>query len=90
VPVLGTAVGGVGDVVLDGRTGLLVPPGDEAALAAGLVRLASDPALRERLGASAAASAASRFGAERLVAETAALYESCLREALGRRARGRP
>jgi glycosyltransferase involved in cell wall biosynthesis len=77
-PVVATDVGGVADVVTAGETGLLVAPSDEAALAAAITRLAGDPALRARLGAAASASAPSRFGADRLVSETAALYASCL------------
>jgi len=50
VPVIGSALGGITDIVTDGATGLLVPPGDAAALAAALARLAGDPALAERLG----------------------------------------
>jgi glycosyltransferase involved in cell wall biosynthesis len=73
VPVLSTAVGGVADVVGDGETGLLVPPGDPAALAAAMVRLATDRALRERLGG-AARDRSARFDGARLVAETSALY----------------
>lgn len=49
--VLATRVGGVPEVVVDGETGILVPPGDPEALAEGIRRLAGDPALRERLGA---------------------------------------
>lgn len=49
--VLATRVGGVPEVVLDGETGILVPPEDVDALAEGIRRLAGDPALRERLGA---------------------------------------
>ncbi len=55
-PVVATAVGGVPEVVRDGENGVLVPPGDAAALAAAVERLRSDPALRERLAAGAAAS----------------------------------
>lgn len=52
-PVLATAVGGVPEVVADGRSGLLVPPGDPAALAAALARLLDDGALRRTLGEAA-------------------------------------
>lgn len=48
--VLATRVGGVPEVVLDGETGILVPPEDVDALAEGIRRLAGDAALRERLG----------------------------------------
>ncbi|OLT46159.1 glycosyltransferase [Cellulosimicrobium sp. CUA-896] len=64
-PVVGAAVGGLLDSVVDGRTGLLVPPRDAAALAAALQRLADDPALGERLGSAA------RVRAERLYSWTA-------------------
>jgi phosphatidylinositol alpha-1,6-mannosyltransferase len=50
VPSVAGATGGVADAVVDGETGLLVDPLDEAALADALVRLLGDPALRERLG----------------------------------------
>ncbi len=49
-PVVASAVGGLRDFVLDGETGLLVPPGDVAALRAALERLLGDAELRSRLG----------------------------------------
>src|SRR5256885_11088321 len=51
LPVVATNVGGVAKSVVDGETGLLVPPGDSGALAAALDRLLTDDALRLRLGA---------------------------------------
>lgn len=81
-PAVATAVGGVADVVADGVTGLLAPVEDEAAFADAVLRLASDPALRERMGAAAPA-AASRFGAERLVDDLERIYWELLE---GRRA----
>ncbi len=53
--VVGTRVGGIPDLVVEGQTGLLVPPEDAPALAAALVRVLSDRALAERLGAAARA-----------------------------------
>lgn len=55
VPVVASAVGGLPDVVVEGETGLLVPPGDPAALAEALARFFTTPGLAERLGAGAAA-----------------------------------
>ena len=50
----------IGDVLEDGATALLVPPGDEAALSGALVRLVDDAALRRRLGGAARARAVER------------------------------
>jgi glycosyltransferase involved in cell wall biosynthesis len=53
-PVVATRVGGIPEVVEEGRTGLLVPPGDVPALAAALDRVLHEPGLAERLGRCAA------------------------------------
>lgn len=50
LPVIATAVGGIPEVIVDGQTGLLVPPCDVTALAQAILRLASDRPMRERLG----------------------------------------
>mgnify|MGYP001149866747 CR=1 FL=1 len=55
LPAVTTPVGGIPEVVRDGETGLLVAPGNVAALTGAVVRLAADPDLRRRLGAAAAA-----------------------------------
>jgi glycosyltransferase involved in cell wall biosynthesis len=49
-PVVASDVGGLRDVVRDGDTGLMVPPGDPGILAAALDSLLDDPALRHRMG----------------------------------------
>jgi glycosyltransferase involved in cell wall biosynthesis len=49
-PVVATAAPGAGDVIEDGHTGLLVPPGDPAAMAGAILRVLGDPGLAERLG----------------------------------------
>jgi glycosyltransferase involved in cell wall biosynthesis len=51
LPVVASDVGGVPELVVDGETGFLVPPGDPHALAAAIERLLDDPDLRRRLGA---------------------------------------
>jgi len=53
--VVTTPVGAVEDLIVDGETGLLVPPGDVDALTAALIRVVDDPALRQRLGTAALA-----------------------------------
>ena len=50
-PVIGTQTGGTPEMVLDGETGLLVPPSDASALAEAVSRLAGDAFLRKRMGA---------------------------------------
>jgi len=54
-------VGQIPSIIQDGRTGILVPPGDPAALADALLRLGQDPNLRERLGLEARNDAVQRF-----------------------------
>jgi glycosyltransferase involved in cell wall biosynthesis len=70
-PVVVSRVGGLQDAVADGTEGFVVPPGDAAALAAALQRLAADPALLARMGQSARAR--SRGFAE-MAADLVAVY----------------
>ena len=74
-PMVATAAGGSGEVVIDGRTGLLVPVDDGAALARAIRHAVSDAGLRQRLGRAAREHVAATFGMERFVAEFAVLYE---------------
>lgn len=74
VPVVAEAVGQVPEYVQPGRTGLLCPSGDVAGLAAGLVHLLSDEALRRRLGAGARAHVAANFAWARLAERLDAAY----------------
>jgi L-malate glycosyltransferase len=50
LPVVATRVGGVQEIVEDGKTGLLAPRGDDAALAASVLRLLNNPTQRRRMG----------------------------------------
>jgi starch synthase len=72
--VVASAVGGIPEVVADGETGLLVPPGDEAALAAAINALIRDPARSAQLGARGRARAVADFSWAAIAAQTAALY----------------
>lgn len=74
VPVVAEAVGQVPEYVQPGQTGLLCPSGDVAGLAAGLVHLLSDEALRRRLGAGARAHVAANFAWARLAERLDAAY----------------
>jgi glycosyltransferase involved in cell wall biosynthesis len=58
-PVIASDIGGLRDIVVDGETGLLVPPDNRVALVEAMRRLIGDDGLRERLGAAAAARARS-------------------------------
>jgi glycosyltransferase involved in cell wall biosynthesis len=49
-PVIGSRLGGIVDIIVDGESGILVPPGDATALAAAMARLLADEGLRDRLG----------------------------------------
>jgi glycosyltransferase involved in cell wall biosynthesis len=79
-PVLASNVGGLGDAVVDERTGLLVPPEDVPALARALVRLEEDPELRRRLGDAGPDRVAEGFLASQMVAAYEKLYRSVLEE----------
>ncbi len=77
--VVGSQVGGIPEVVADGETGLLVPLGDPAALAAALNALILDPALAAAMGAAGRKRAAAEFGWDTIAAQTADLYAALLR-----------
>jgi colanic acid/amylovoran biosynthesis glycosyltransferase len=72
LPVLSTPVSAIPEIVVDGETGLLLPPDDPAALAAALERLLRDPGLRARLGRAGRARVVERFGMERGIDRIAA------------------
>ena len=74
VPVVASAVGGLVDTVVDGVTGLHVPPRDPAALAAALRQLLADPARRARWAPAGARRARERYGWDRVAAATHEVY----------------
>lgn len=72
--VVATPVGATSDLITDGRTGLLVAPGDVQALTVALLELLDDPALRRRLGAAARVAHAERLEIRQYVTRLEALW----------------
>jgi glycosyltransferase involved in cell wall biosynthesis len=70
VPAVAPAVGGIPELIEDGVTGLLFPPGNAAVLAKCLMRLHADRSLRARLGAQARAVAERRFDLSKIADQT--------------------
>jgi glycosyltransferase involved in cell wall biosynthesis len=85
VPVVASAVGGQIDTVLDGVTGVHVPPRDPAGLARALRMLLDDARLRRRLGEAAARRARDKYGHDQVARETMAAYARVPTSRSGRR-----
>jgi D-inositol-3-phosphate glycosyltransferase len=82
VPVIASATGAHADMVIEGTTGLLVPAGRPGLLAARIRRLLGHPVLRKACGVAAADRAQSRYSRDRITAETVAIYEAAVYEAV--------
>ncbi|MFF1385083.1 glycosyltransferase [Arthrobacter sp. NPDC058288] len=78
VPVVAAAVGGLTDTVVDGATGLHVPPRNPAAIARAVARLLAGPELRRELGLAGLQRARSRYSWDRVAAETEKAYQQAL------------
>jgi glycosyltransferase involved in cell wall biosynthesis len=87
-PVVSTRLGGIPELVVDGTTGVLVPPGDPTSLADALATLAADEPLRERLGRAGRGRLVAGFTAPRAAGRLKALFARSegVRKPLGRRA----
>jgi alpha-maltose-1-phosphate synthase len=79
--VVGSRTGGIPEVVADGETGLLVPPGEPGPLAAALNALITDPDRAEAMGQAGRKRAVSEFGWAAIAAQTVALYEELVTKA---------
>jgi glycosyltransferase involved in cell wall biosynthesis len=77
-PVVATAIGGTDEAVIDGVTGLLVPPADAGALATAIRRVLSDPQLAAALAAAGRAAVTEKFSSQAMVRNTARLYDELL------------
>lgn len=78
-PVVATNVGGVSEAVVDGASGILVPPGDPEALAAAVSKLVSDKNLAREMGSSARRAIKEKFSLDSAVRE----YEEAYLDVLG-------
>jgi glycosyltransferase involved in cell wall biosynthesis len=77
--VVATSVDGTTEIVLDGKTGLLVPPGNQVELSAAVCRLLASPALASSLGRSGRLLVEAQFGERRHVTENERVYEQAMR-----------
>jgi len=79
LPVIASNVGGVGESVEDGRTGLVIPPRDVAAATAGLEKLLSSSALRKEMGTAGRKRFEENFTFDKMVDSTIAVYAEAIR-----------
>lgn len=84
VPVVASAVGGIPEQIMHGKTGLLVPPGDAMALAHAIRTFADDAELRSRMGASATEDAERRFDDRTMCRSYCGWYEEVCTQPRGR------
>jgi glycosyltransferase involved in cell wall biosynthesis len=80
VPVVATDVGGNSEAIVEGVTGLLVPPKDPAALAQAITKLLEDPDSRKAMGRAGRARVEKLFSMRRVVEQTVNLYRDLLRQ----------
>ena len=78
VPIVASAVGGIPDQIRHEGEGLLVPPGDPAALGDAVLKLLSNPGLARRMGASVCRKATTVFSHAKMVARTENVYRAAL------------
>ena len=79
--IIATNIDGTPELVRQEETGLLIPQGDPAQLAAAALRLLHDSALRRRLGDAARERAKTLFQMDKMIQQTEAFYERCFRQA---------
>ena len=78
-PIIGSAVGGIPDIVRPGETGWLVPPGDSEAIAGAVLEIARDPDSALGIARKGRRFVEERFSLERVVAELTDVYRSAIR-----------
>ncbi len=83
-PVVASNVGGIPDIVDDGKTGILVPPGNVNSLADAIATLLRDPSLRERMGRAGYDKITQQFSSETMVEQIRQVYEETAKQKLPR------
>jgi glycosyltransferase involved in cell wall biosynthesis len=83
IPVVGVAGGGVGEIIVDGRSGLLSPVDDAAGLAANIEKVVRDPALRAALGQSGREHAQRCYSLEACAARMLEVYQKAMARPVG-------
>ncbi len=84
-PIVATRVSAIPEIVIDGETGLLVPPKDSNALAEAIIKLLKNPKLAAEMGRKGRERLEKKFSLEKMIKETEALYDLVVREKLGSR-----
>ena len=79
IPVIGSAIGGITDIITDGETGLLVPPENSGAIAAAIERVATDQAFAERIALAGNRTVRERFGWDAIIKAWQECYAAALR-----------
>ena len=80
LPVIASDVGGLREVVEDGRPGIIVPPANSKQIASAIQRLAEADGLRAQMGAAARVRVVENYSMEKMAARTLALYRECVRK----------
>lgn len=88
LPVIATAVGGVPEAVIDGETGILVPPNNPEALSKAMLKLTTNPTFRQQMGMNARQRAISLFDINQTVREYERLYIEELDKVVKKSTRG--
>jgi glycosyltransferase involved in cell wall biosynthesis len=78
IPIVGTRAGGIPEAIVDGQSGVLVPPHDDEALATAMLRVLRDRELAARLAEGGRARVEDAFSVDRLVSETVRVYSERL------------
>ena len=84
-PVIATSAGGIVDIVTDDDTGLLVPPGDAAALAGAINKAMNEPELMARIARRGTAFAERAFGWDAIVSALRSVYETAVNNRTGKK-----
>jgi glycosyltransferase involved in cell wall biosynthesis len=79
-PVVATRIGAIPESILDGVTGILVPPQDTKTTAEAILKLLKDETLRRRMGIAGRERVERHFSLERWIGETIRIYEKAIAE----------